>query len=198
MKNRGHLWRQTFQLGVPDGDLEEVRPMEPGERTGTTVTYWASPDTFETTAYSLETITTRIREYAFLNKGRKIVVRDERPGRRGRCSRPSRDDTVPEAVDSVGADKIHKAEAGGVVVVEAMQRGGRGRKLVVELRGRAQHRHPDPQGRFDRVGGNAAAALPGWRSTKSLRELTRNGRNPGSVSLAVCSVTGVFEIVSCR
>ena len=53
--------------------------MEPGERTGTTITYYASPDIFESTTYSLETITTRIREYAFLNKGLEIVVRDERP-----------------------------------------------------------------------------------------------------------------------
>ena len=38
-----------------------------GEETGTTVTYWASSEIFETTTYSLETITTRFREYAFLN-----------------------------------------------------------------------------------------------------------------------------------
>ena len=34
VKNRGHLWRQTFTVGVPDGPLEEIRPMEDGERTG--------------------------------------------------------------------------------------------------------------------------------------------------------------------
>ena len=79
VKNRGHLWRQSFTVGVPDGDLEEVRPMEPGERTGTTITYWASEDIFETTDYNLETILQRIREMAFLNKGLEIVVRDERP-----------------------------------------------------------------------------------------------------------------------
>ena len=79
VKNRGHLWRQTFSVGVPDGELEDVRELEPDERTGTTVTYWASPDVFETTTYSLETITARMREYAFLNKGLEIVVRDERP-----------------------------------------------------------------------------------------------------------------------
>src|SRR5690348_9910220 len=79
VKNRSHLWRQTFSLGVPDGGLEEVRKMQPGERTGTTIIFYASPDIFETTTYSLETITTRIREMAFLNKGLEIVVRDERP-----------------------------------------------------------------------------------------------------------------------
>jgi DNA gyrase subunit B len=78
VRNRGHEWRQSFTIGVPDGPLEQVRPMEPGEHTGTTVTYWASEEIFETTTYSLETITSRFREYAFLNKGLEIVVRDER------------------------------------------------------------------------------------------------------------------------
>src|SRR3954452_8472634 len=64
VRNRGHLWRQTFQLGEPDGPLEQVRPLEPGEGTGTTVTWWASTDIFETTNYQLETLTTRMREYA--------------------------------------------------------------------------------------------------------------------------------------
>ncbi len=79
VKNRGHLWRQVFHIGVPEGDLEQVRPMEEGERTGTTITFYASEDIFETTTYSLETVTNRIREMAFLNKGLEIVVRDERP-----------------------------------------------------------------------------------------------------------------------
>src|SRR3954447_23947783 len=78
VRNRGHHWRQTFSLGVPDGPLEQVKPMAPGESTGTTVTFWASADIFETTTYSLETITNRIREMAFLNKGLEIIVRDER------------------------------------------------------------------------------------------------------------------------
>ena len=78
VRNRGHEWRQSFTIGVPDGPLEQVRPMEPGEHTGTTVTYWASEEIFETTTYSLETISSRFREYAFLNKGLEIVVRDER------------------------------------------------------------------------------------------------------------------------
>ena len=79
VKNRGHLWRQSFAIGVPEGPLEEVRAMEPGESTGTTITYYPSPEIFETIEHSLETITARIREYAFLNKGLEIVVRDERP-----------------------------------------------------------------------------------------------------------------------
>ncbi len=78
VRNRGHHWRQTFQLGVPDGPLEQLEPLGPDEGTGTTVTYWASEEIFETTTYSLETITNRLREMAFLNKGLEIIIRDER------------------------------------------------------------------------------------------------------------------------
>jgi len=98
VKNRGHLWRQTFSLGVPDGPLEAVRELEPGERTGTAVTWFASPEIFETTDYNLETITTRFREYAFLNKGLEIVVRDERP-------------KTVEAADAVESDPLEPADS---------------------------------------------------------------------------------------
>ena len=54
VKNRGHLWRQSFHLGDPDGPLDEVRALAEGERTGTTVTFWASEEIFETTTYNLE------------------------------------------------------------------------------------------------------------------------------------------------
>jgi DNA gyrase subunit B len=111
VKNRGHLWRQTFSLGDPDGPLEEVRPLEAGEDTGTTVTYWASADIFETTSYSLETITTRIREYAFLNKGLEIVVRDERKDA-GAIADAVQDDTIANSVDASGPEAMHRAGGG--------------------------------------------------------------------------------------
>ena len=113
VKNRGHLWRQTFHLGVPDGELEQVRPMEPGESTGTTITYWASADIFETTTYSLETITHRFREMAFLNKGLEIVIRDERPAA-AEIADAVEDSTIDNAVDAVGKDAIHRGEGGGL------------------------------------------------------------------------------------
>ncbi|WP_414690413.1 DNA topoisomerase (ATP-hydrolyzing) subunit B [Nocardioides sp.] len=122
VKNRGHLWRQSFSLGDPDGPLEEVRPLEGGEDTGTTVTYWASSDIFETTTYSLETITTRIREYAFLNKGLEIVVRDEREDA-GAIADAVQDDTIANALDAAGADAIHRAAGGGSEQVFKYDRG---------------------------------------------------------------------------
>lgn len=122
VRNRGHLWRQTFSIGVPDADLEQVRPLEPGEGTGTTISFWASPDIFETTTYSLETITSRIREMAFLNKGLEIVVRDERPAA-SEIADAVADDTVDNAVDSAGHDAMKKSEQGGIEQIFKYDRG---------------------------------------------------------------------------
>jgi DNA gyrase subunit B len=72
----GFRWTQSYSLGEPDGPL---RRHERTDHTGTTVTFWASPAIFETTDYDFETLSTRFREMAFLNKGLAIVLRDERP-----------------------------------------------------------------------------------------------------------------------
>ena len=71
----GKAYTQSFTIGVPDEDLAEVGP---SDEHGTTITFWASPDVFETTTYSYETLSNRFREMAFLNKGLEIVIRDER------------------------------------------------------------------------------------------------------------------------
>ncbi len=123
VRNRGHHWRQSFSIGVPDGALEQVRALEPGERTGTTVTYWASEEIFETTSYSFETITNRFREYAFLNKGLEIVVRDERPAAEDLLEAVA-DDTVANTIDQAGADAIREGQgSGGVERVFKYDRG---------------------------------------------------------------------------
>jgi DNA gyrase subunit B len=102
VKNRGFLWEQEFSNGVPDFPLRQVRPLEDGERTGTTVTWWASPDIFETTEYNLETISTRFREMAFLNKGLKIVLHDERPE-----TEEIAEEIADETIESEGASEVH-------------------------------------------------------------------------------------------
>jgi DNA gyrase subunit B len=122
VKNRGHLWRQSFQLGVPDADLEQIRPLEAGEGTGTTVTWYASKEIFEHTDYNLETITARLREMAFLNKGVEFVVRDER-ARAEAIVDAVEDDTISGDVDSAGHDAIKRAETGGLVQVFKYDRG---------------------------------------------------------------------------
>ena len=76
VKTNGKAYTQSFTVGVPDADLAEVGT---SDSNGTTITFWPSPDVFETTVYSFETLSTRFREYAFLNKGLELVIRDERP-----------------------------------------------------------------------------------------------------------------------
>jgi DNA gyrase subunit B len=75
----GYRWSQSFTYGEPNGPLERL---EPSEETGTTVTFYASPDIFETTSYSYDTLASRFREMAFLNKGLTISIVDERPDHR--------------------------------------------------------------------------------------------------------------------
>ncbi|TDD18459.1 DNA topoisomerase (ATP-hydrolyzing) subunit B [Kribbella turkmenica] len=76
VKQNGREYTQSFTMGVPDEELAEVGP---SDEHGTTITFWANPDIFETTTYSYETLSTRFREMAFLNKGLELVIRDERP-----------------------------------------------------------------------------------------------------------------------
>jgi DNA gyrase subunit B len=78
VKRDGYRWVQSFSLGEPDGPLERK---ERSDETGTTVTFYASPEIFESTTYSYEKLATRFREMAFLNKGLTISVVDERPDR---------------------------------------------------------------------------------------------------------------------
>ena len=113
VRNRGHLWRQSFSIGVPDGALEQVRPMEDGESTGTTITFFPSEEVFETTHFNFDTITNRIREYAFLNKGLEIVVRDERPA-------PAESDVTDDAMQedvapTSGSEDTDHSTVAGVV-----------------------------------------------------------------------------------
>jgi DNA gyrase subunit B len=70
----GKVWRQHYDRSVP-GPLTEHGDTD---RTGTSVTFWADGDIFETTTYNAETIARRLQEMAFLNKGLTMVLRDER------------------------------------------------------------------------------------------------------------------------
>lgn len=73
---QGHVWRQSYRNGVPQASLEQG---EASDRTGTIITFWPSPDTFETVEFDYETLRTRFQQMAFLNKGLRIALTDERP-----------------------------------------------------------------------------------------------------------------------
>jgi DNA gyrase subunit B len=75
------IYRDGFHWSQPYENQRPAAPLKKGEKstkTGTTVTFWADPKIFETLTYSFETISRRLQEMAFLNKGLTIVLRDER------------------------------------------------------------------------------------------------------------------------
>ncbi|MEV3989703.1 DNA topoisomerase (ATP-hydrolyzing) subunit B [Streptomyces sp. NPDC049837] len=75
IKRDGYRWTQDYKLGVPTAPLAKHEAVEDS---GTSVTFWADGDIFETTEYSFETLSRRFQEMAFLNKGLRISLTDER------------------------------------------------------------------------------------------------------------------------
>ncbi len=75
VRQKGHAFRMSFDNGVPTGPLARE---EETDRTGTTVTFWANSEIFETTVYDFETLRARFQQMAFLNKGLSITLTDER------------------------------------------------------------------------------------------------------------------------
>src|SRR3954468_17991189 len=75
----GHLWAQEYVRGKPSGPVQKIGPQ--GSRRGTRTAFLADPDVFETTDYSFDTITERLRESAYLTKGIWITLVDERNDR---------------------------------------------------------------------------------------------------------------------
>jgi DNA gyrase subunit B len=77
VKRQGHVWRQSFQNGgVP---LAPIDKGEATDETGTTITFWPDPAIFtETVDFDYETLRTRFQQTAFLNKGLRIELYDER------------------------------------------------------------------------------------------------------------------------
>lgn len=75
VKTDGYRWTQDYKLGVPTAALAKN---EETDEHGTSVTFWADGDIFETTEYSFETLSRRFQEMAFLNKGLTLSLTDER------------------------------------------------------------------------------------------------------------------------
>ncbi|MBX0323088.1 DNA topoisomerase (ATP-hydrolyzing) subunit B [Halomicroarcula sp. F13] len=81
VKRDGALWRQRFDHGEPEYELERIRDLEPDEETGTTVRFWPDDEIFETGEFAYSTLESRLRELAFLNSGVAITIADERDGK---------------------------------------------------------------------------------------------------------------------
>ncbi len=110
VRQKGRAHRMTFDHGVP---VSPLQPMEETDRTGTTITFWANADIFETTTYDYETLRARFQQTAFLNKGLTITLTDERveDGADGTPDLDGVDADVAEVEDT------EDAEAGGATRV---------------------------------------------------------------------------------
>jgi DNA gyrase subunit B len=76
VRKDGYVWRQSYATSVP------TAPLDRGEKTdesGTIITFWPDDTIFETTEWSFETLSRRVQEMAFLNRGLRITLTDERP-----------------------------------------------------------------------------------------------------------------------
>ena len=94
----GTIYQQSYQHGVPTAPLAEVGSTDV---TGTTVTFWADPDIFDTTWYDFTTLSRRFQEMAFLNKGMTIELTDERTGTGPVIDEQEAADPTEEKVKSV-------------------------------------------------------------------------------------------------
>jgi DNA gyrase subunit B len=76
VRRDGYVWTQSYERGAP------VEPLDLGDETsetGTTTTFWPDELIFETTEWDFETLSRRLQETAFLNRGLRISLTDERP-----------------------------------------------------------------------------------------------------------------------
>jgi DNA gyrase subunit B len=76
VRREDHVWRQAYQKGDP---VSPVTKGEATDETGTTTTFWPDGSIFETLDWSFETLSRRLQEMAFLNRGLRITLTDERP-----------------------------------------------------------------------------------------------------------------------
>jgi len=75
VRRDGKLYQQEFRQGIPQGEVMEVGE---AQDTGTTITFLADEEIFGKASYDFETISERVREMAYLNKGVEIYLNDER------------------------------------------------------------------------------------------------------------------------
>jgi DNA gyrase subunit B len=78
IRRGGKEWTQRYEHGVPTAPLTATGTTK---KTGTIVRFKPDAKIFEDTAFSFDTLSNRLRELAFLNRGLKIVIEDERDGR---------------------------------------------------------------------------------------------------------------------
>jgi len=76
VRRDGYVWRQSYRVGQPSTALTRG---DATDATGTTITFWPDGSVFESTEWNFETLSRRLQEMAFLNRGLAISLTDQRP-----------------------------------------------------------------------------------------------------------------------
>ena len=79
IRRNGKVYKQTYERGKTTSPLTEIGN---SRKTGSKTTFWPDPEIFDETEYDYGTLEHRLREMAFLNKGIKITLKDEREGQK--------------------------------------------------------------------------------------------------------------------
>lgn len=112
VRRQGHVWTQSYQIGVPDAPLAKGGK---SDETGTTITFWPSPDIFETIEFEYETLRARFQQMAFLNKGLRITLTDERADSADEDGNPPSDEFLYERGLEDYVEYLNKAKKNDLV-----------------------------------------------------------------------------------
>ncbi|MDN6330806.1 MAG: type IIA DNA topoisomerase subunit B, partial [Brachybacterium sp.] len=135
IRRDGYVWRQSYSRGVPTMELEKG---EETEETGTTITFWADDEIFDETVYDFETLRKRFQQMAFLNKGLRLSLTDERtPENDG----TEDDDLAPVDVELEAADQ--EKSSGPRTVTYHYERGLQDFVEFINTAKRAEVIHPE-------------------------------------------------------
>ncbi|MDT8319354.1 MAG: DNA topoisomerase (ATP-hydrolyzing) subunit B [Xanthomonadales bacterium] len=123
IRREGHVWRQTYHMGVP---VEDLRITGDSEQTGTKIWFRPSPTVFGDRVFHYDILAKRLRELSFLNSGVRIELLDERSGKSDVFEYKG---GIRSFVEHLGQNKnpLHPtvmhmtAEANDIVVEVAMQ-----------------------------------------------------------------------------
>lgn len=102
VRRQGNVWRQGFDHGVP---LAPLKKGEATDETGTTITFWPNTEIFETVDFDYETLRTRFQQMAFLNKGLRISLQDERSDAGGRSDNYCYEQGLADYVEYLNSTK---------------------------------------------------------------------------------------------